>query len=192
MLNPHIDYIHMLVDPDRHGNWSTTLQDSLGDDMDDNLLRRKLRVHVGPPGRLKVADVLAYTNEKPALWGQMMLLANSDIYFDASLAWLKNTTTDLGPTRAYFLSRYEQADLEDAPGGLGTQCGDKFVGSHDSFLYVPPVPRRLVDRVGFYMGRRWRVGPCGAAPMTRHVRFRELGCRKPRLVRGRTMWYHGT
>lgn len=89
--------------------------------------------------RITAATALAFANRH--LVGKTVILSNADIYFDGSLRHLRADRW-LSISHMYFLSRYEA----DERIGLGTQCGPKYIGSHDAFIFVPPVPRPLVAR----------------------------------------------
>ncbi|KAL3896859.1 MAG: hypothetical protein SGCHY_003804 [Lobulomycetales sp.] len=112
------------------------------------LFQAKIRVKTTThPSRLKVADALAYANAVAR--NQIAILHNLDIFFDDTLHLLHSPDSDLGRFTAYFLSRWEESD--DTP-GIGTQCGEKFIGSHDAFVFIPPVPKILAPRTQFEMG----------------------------------------
>jgi len=73
--------------------------------------------------------------------GRTVIITNLDIYFDPSLAELRRDRF-LSHTTSYFLSRYEP---NGAALSLGTQCKmGNYLGSHDSFIIVPPIPSHLV------------------------------------------------
>ncbi|KAJ3290904.1 hypothetical protein HDU79_002859 [Rhizoclosmatium sp. JEL0117] len=83
---------------------------------------------------------------------KIAILANQDVYFDESLSLLWSSPySDLGRFTAYFLSRYEEPDAEDES-LIGTQCGPKFIGSHDAFMFQPPLPEPLIRNTAFELG----------------------------------------
>jgi hypothetical protein len=81
------------------------------------------------------------------------VLLNVDIFFDASLALVKGDC-DLGPYTAYFLSRWEETGLADANDiQQRTQCVDEgFIGSHDAFVFIPPLPLKVIKNTEIEMG----------------------------------------
>jgi hypothetical protein len=79
-----------------------------------------------------------------------VIVSNLDISFDNSLSKLSSSAIDLNMYVAYFLSRYEKPENEHI--SIGTQCGKKFIGSHDSMIIIPPLPRRLIERCDFQLG----------------------------------------
>ncbi|KAJ3101897.1 hypothetical protein HDU96_009844 [Phlyctochytrium bullatum] len=115
-------------------------------------LRRKLRLYTTlHPGRLLASDAFAYASKH--LKSRIAILANQDIYFDATLRLLRESPdSDLGPWTSYFLSRYEESPRAEKRSSIGTQCGPKFVGSHDAFVFVPPLPAPLIERCRFELG----------------------------------------
>lgn len=104
---------------------------------------------VGPSdgsNRLTAGAAFAFANRY--LPGKTVILSNADIYFDGTLRHLR-TDRWLSLSNMYFLSRYEP----DEDVGLGTQCGANYIGSHDAFVFVPPVPKPLVARtMGLALG----------------------------------------
>ncbi|KAI9363472.1 hypothetical protein DFJ73DRAFT_811322 [Zopfochytrium polystomum] len=136
---------------------------------------RKVRVDQAKfQGRLRIGDALALASTfpgrptKPMLKRRMhgrgskanyrrgvekpstvVVLANLDIYFDSTLSLLGTSMdSDLSPFTSFFLSRWESPTLP-APvtdSRLPDQCGPAFIGSHDAFIFVPPLPDALVDR----------------------------------------------
>ncbi|KAJ3131037.1 hypothetical protein HK100_006937 [Physocladia obscura] len=113
-----------------------------------------------PPGsRLHASDAFAYASdnieqERGNAWlTRVAILANQDIYFDESLALLETSpdASDLSHYTAYFLSRHEIPENEETS-RIGTQCGPKFIGSHDAFVFVPPLPFPLIEKCKFELG----------------------------------------
>ncbi|KAJ3250397.1 hypothetical protein HDU77_006708 [Chytriomyces hyalinus] len=110
-------------------------------------------------GNLLASDAFRYASQRlkhdvvPGSPTKVAILANQDIYFDTSLQLLSTSPhSDLSQYTSYFLSRYEEADAE-ADSLIGTQCStDKFVGSHDAFVFVPPLPGPLIERCAFELG----------------------------------------
>ena len=108
----------------------------------------KVQVHfVDFIGRLAAQDALAYASRH--LVGRTCVLSNLDIIFDDTLMLVRNSSIDLGPSVAYFLSRYE---LPGSRSQLPSQCGPAFVGSHDALFFQPPLPRPLLERTAFRLG----------------------------------------
>lgn len=83
----------------------------------------------------------AYEFASKYLPGKTVILANLDIYYDSTLKLLRQDRW-LSVNNMYFLSRYEL----DESVSIGTQCGPQYIGSHDSFVFVPPVPWILIER----------------------------------------------
>ncbi|KAI8848927.1 hypothetical protein BC829DRAFT_392945 [Chytridium lagenaria] len=80
-------------------------------------------------GRLLASDAFAYASHlKP----HIAILANQDIYFDASLSLIHTQHADLSPYVTAFI--------------IGTQCGPKFVGSHDAIVFIAPLPEPLIAK----------------------------------------------
>lgn len=103
------------------------------------------------PVRIRFSDLLAFAQSH--LQGMTVLISNADIFFDDSLHELKTNQRvfrDLVLNRAhYFLSRYERNEEEH----VGTQCSDKYEGSHDTFIYTPGRDyQELVSKVEFELG----------------------------------------
>lgn len=149
LLNPHISQIHFLASEARAANFhylAPHCNVTLGQ------FNRKARFY---PATAKFRTALRggrawddrLTAEEAFAWasrtlvGRTAILANFDIYFDHTLGLLRSDRW-LSPTRMYFLSRYE----EDQRVALGTQCGPQYIGSHDAFVFVPPLPRPLITR----------------------------------------------
>ena len=81
------------------------------------------------------------------LSGKFVVLANADIEFDASLAALHRISDDMQHTMVS-LSRDDQCDPDD------------YVGSHDVWIFVPPV-RNIAEvllHTEFYCGGKWGWG----------------------------------
>ncbi|KAJ3412004.1 hypothetical protein HDV05_001385 [Chytridiales sp. JEL 0842] len=105
-----------------------------------------------PNSRLLASDAFLYASQN--LPNTITILANQDIYFDSTLQLLltHRSEIDLSPSTAYFLSRYEESETAESLSRIGTQCGPKFVGSHDAVVFVPPLPKKLVERTRFELG----------------------------------------
>jgi len=101
----------------------------------------------GYRGRLTLKAAFQYASRHLA--GRTCLVANLDIHYDESLALLRDERIDLDWRHTYFLSRYEHDEADYA---IGTQCGPKYIGSHDTVVFVPPLPATLVDRCDFALG----------------------------------------
>ncbi|KAJ3203757.1 hypothetical protein HDU83_008125 [Entophlyctis luteolus] len=120
--------------------------------------RKLIVAKTGHTGRLRASDAFRYASynikqntRNPKLL-KVAILANQDIFFDESLRLIETSPySDLSHYTAYFLSRYEEPDAEESS-LIGTQCGPKFIGSHDAFVVVPPLPNPLVDKLDFELG----------------------------------------
>jgi hypothetical protein len=99
-------------------------------------------------GRLLFSEAFSYANQN--LKGHIVILANLDIYFDDSLCLLRSADADIGMFTAYFLSRYEKPETENT--SIGTQCGPRFIGSHDSIVFIPPLPLPMIEKCNFEIG----------------------------------------
>jgi hypothetical protein len=99
-----------------------------------------------------VSEALKYAQRK--LRDKIVILANLDIYFDESLEFLRNSQTaelDLKyKFTAYFLSRFEHPWLDSKK--EKDACVYPFMGSADSFIWIPPLPQGLLERVPFELG----------------------------------------
>ena len=106
--------------------------------------------------RLRVSEALKYAQRH--LRDKIVILANLDIYFDESLELLRRSRTaelDLkSKFTAYFLSRFERPLEFKDKGETGPKdaCVYPFMGSADSFIWIPPLPSGLLDRVPFELG----------------------------------------
>jgi hypothetical protein len=77
------------------------------------------------------------------LTDQLVVLTNLDIYFDPSIRFLHEITLE----SAYFLSRHEFNSTS------GTGCDPaRYIVSHDAFAFLPPLPKKLAERLGFCLG----------------------------------------
>ncbi|KAJ3333332.1 hypothetical protein HDU76_009304 [Blyttiomyces sp. JEL0837] len=84
---------------------------------------------------------------------KIAILANQDIYFDKTLGLLLSSPdVDLSPLTTYFLSRWEESTEAEEASLIGTQCGPKFVGSHDAFVFIPPLPTPLIAKCQYELG----------------------------------------
>jgi hypothetical protein len=99
--------------------------------------------------RLVLSEVFFYASTY--LRGAVVMFANLDIHFDDTLVLIRSPKSDLSLVRSYFLSRYELPEYEEQS-TIGTQCGPKFIGSHDTIIFVPPLPRPLIERCQFQLG----------------------------------------
>ena len=75
----------------------------------------------------------------------------SNFYFSPFVRKYWNRLPALSWYLAYFLSRYELSENE-ATSDIGSQCGEKFVGSHDVIVFVPPLPKPLISRCQYALG----------------------------------------
>lgn len=106
---------------------------------------KKIRLVKQRQERFHFSEGLEYANQN--LKKQIVLFANSDIEFDDSLENLL-FLHDLNSSTFYSLSRYEK----DESASIGTQCGEKYLGSHDTFVIIPPVPTVLIRKCNFALG----------------------------------------
>lgn len=91
-------------------------------------------------GRLTIGQVFKFINEN--LIGHRIILHNLDIHFDDTLKFLK-TDRHLSHYHYYFLSRYEGM-IDENDENKSIECNQKtYIGSHDSFVFVAPVPKPL-------------------------------------------------
>lgn len=89
---------------------------------------------------LSFEEAFAFANKH--LHNQLVIVANLDISFDDTLQELAELTY-FPPDLTLFLSRYERPPNE--PLGIGSQCGPKYIGSHDVFVFKAPLPPQLVE-----------------------------------------------
>jgi hypothetical protein len=105
-------------------------------------------------GRLKLGQAFEYAEKY--LQNYIVLISNSDIYFDDSLALLKtddHARYDLISKNAlYYLSRYET----DETVVVGTQCSSRYQGSHDTMVFYCDknslILSKLADKVMVDLG----------------------------------------
>ena len=105
-------------------------------------------VQLPTKSRLLVSQALQYAQK--FLRGQIVILANLDIYFDDSLKLLFES--DLDRYTSYFLSRTDHFNHSL------TECKYPFMGSMDSFIWIPPLPQPLLSRTDFALGS-WVTHP---------------------------------
>ena len=104
---------------------------------------KKVRtVQLTSTSRLKVSQALEYAQKY--LRGQIVILANLDIYFDETISALYESDLDWYTT--YFLSRTDHFNHSN------TECKYPFMGSMDSFIWIPPLPLPLLSRTDFALG----------------------------------------
>jgi hypothetical protein len=92
--------------------------------------------------RLLVSQALQYAQTN--LGGEIVILANLDIYFDDSISLLYDS--DLNRYTSYFLSRTDHFNHSN------TECKYPFMGSMDSFIWIPPLPKKILGRTDFALG----------------------------------------
>ena len=151
--NQCIDQVHLLqsVSDNQGYQWSDTDIERIRKALPRDFSKFSDRVQSETTdyyGRLLISEAFRYASDK--IKGHVVILANLDIYFDESLCLLKSPHIDLDIYSAYFLSRYERPESENVT--IGTQCGPKFMGSHDSIAFVPPLPRGLISKCDFELG----------------------------------------
>lgn len=129
--------------------------------------------------RLTIGYALEFANKY--LPGRIVIVANLDISFDNTLSMLR-TDRWISLMNAYFLSRYEEHETN----GLGTQCGPKYIGSHDSFVLMPPLPRKLIDTT-----LKLALGLPGVENRFMHE-MRRLGMRVANPCLTIKSWHHHT
>jgi hypothetical protein len=157
--NPYVDQIHFLQserdnEEEKPVWWSHELLRPLLEQQSNmfptEAFYDKVKiVNTGNEGRLLASDAFRYASQN--VRQDIAILVNLDIYFDESLGLLHGVDADLGLFTAYFLSRYEVPQNE-ATSLIGTQCGDKFQGSHDAVVFISPLPEALVERCQFALG----------------------------------------
>ncbi|KAJ3096790.1 hypothetical protein HDU97_005577 [Phlyctochytrium planicorne] len=159
--NTHIHQIHLIQPISRDLNVSS--QNSIQSyfarliEIDPffpaTLFYQKLRLsQTSHQGRLLASEAFKLAS-KTIPRGQIAILANQDIYFDASLNLiLSSPDSDLSSYVSYFLSRYEESPRAEKRSSIGTQCGPKFVGSHDAIIFVTPLPAKLIENSRFELG----------------------------------------
>ena len=120
-------------------------------------------------GRLLVSQAFQYANDN--LVNKIAILVNLDIRLDESIgmaigvgeiAHVDNWDDDMSlhSMSAWFLSRYEEDEVEEDHGdgnwsvakNIGTQCGIKYIGSHDTIVFTPPLPAPLIMETPFELG----------------------------------------
>lgn len=144
MNNPHISLIHFLESLPLRRPFHTL---SPYCNVTMTQFSKKTRFHQrsiskqlsGWSDRLSAESAFLFASKY--LPGRTTILSNFDIYFDHSLKLLKRDRW-LSLSNMYFLSRYESDDSIN----IGTQCGPRYIGSHDSFIFVPPLARLLVAK----------------------------------------------
>ncbi|KAJ3220384.1 hypothetical protein HDU67_000051 [Dinochytrium kinnereticum] len=157
--NTHINFIHLLQPtpdpskavPDPISHLHDRLK-SIDPYFPSQAFNQKLRItHTTHNGRLLASE--AFTHASTHLRSQIAILSNQDIYFDDSLSLLhSHPDSDLSSYVSYFLSRYEESPRAEKRSTIGTQCGPRFVGSHDAIVFVPPLPVPLIKRCEFELG----------------------------------------
>jgi hypothetical protein len=158
LLNEHITQIHFIQEPHSLQSRDEMAQEIFGsDDTQEyviNLFRKKVLIAKSRERsvrRLYMSDAFKYASKY--LQGRIVMVSNLDIYYDDTLQLLKNgagDSIDLSHYVSYFLSRYEPFGLD------GNQCDRlRFIGSHDTFIVIPPLPAVLLDKLesdGLYQG----------------------------------------
>lgn len=155
LANKYITHVHMLqgnIDtPDTFLLFQQVKGYLVSTIVSQELLFEKLQIHLLPfQGRLSAKHAFQFASKH--LPGKTCMLANLDIYFDDTLALLMQPTIDLDSQHAYFLSRYEDID-ENHPKGAPDQCNMQFFeGSHDTIVFVAPLPSSVVERCDIQIG----------------------------------------
>ena len=128
--NKHIKQIHLLQEADF-------------DTFSFPFKSKKIRMTKLPTrSRLLASQALRYAQAN--LRGEIVILANLDIYFDNSISLLYES--DLNRYTSYFLSRTNHFNHSE------TECKYPFMGSMDSYIWIPPLPNKLLDRTDFALG----------------------------------------
>jgi hypothetical protein len=154
LLNRHIHKIHFIQPASQTTRWSietfNNLSGIIADFPSKELNEKSIFVVTRDQKRLNIKEALRYVSTY--LRGEIVLLSNLDIYFDETLSLLKTSAaSDLYKYTAYFLSRYEEDGHEGD--SIGTQCSNEnFIGSHDVFVFSPPIPAALLDNLDLYQG----------------------------------------
>lgn len=79
--------------------------------------------------------------------GDIVIIANADIYFDHTVRSLKHIQTF-----PWFLSRYEHYPLK-GPLYIGNQCSaENYIGSHDTFVFRMSVPNEWYALLDWSLG----------------------------------------
>lgn len=113
----------------------------------------KIGMHVVRNGEAGRYETLLRRGNEVAGKGDVVVIANADIYFDASLSCAKLVRKDV----ILALSRHAGPDcaLASGSGDTGWEPGDFCAGydkrraaSHDVFVYVAPMKRAVVEGVG--------------------------------------------
>ncbi|KXS16101.1 hypothetical protein M427DRAFT_300799 [Gonapodya prolifera JEL478] len=158
VLNPHIDHIHLIQPPspslmdDPPFRYFTDIMPSFPFEA---FLTKLVLVRASSADRLLASD--AFRHASARLRGDIVALANLDVYFDDSLRLVKSLDADLSFHIAYFLSR------RGAPGPDGSlpdpddnECrwtpGVAFRGSHDAIVFVPPLPPSVIATTNIELG----------------------------------------
>ena len=109
----------------------------------------KIEVHdLTPGGRSTYSDLLSYANEH--LVGENCVICNNDIYFDDTLDLLKDTE-DFN-LEGHFLS-LTRWDLMLDNSLRFKQASRIRKNSHDAWIFKSPLPIKMIEKGGFYMGR---------------------------------------
>lgn len=154
MENPHIDQIHLLQSIHDNNGQEWTIDDfkefeNVYKKFNLSLFEEKIvLVNMKHEGRMYAGDAFRYASVY--LRGSIAILANSDIYFDDSLGLIHSEDADLNQYLVYILSRYEKPENEHV--SIGTQCGSKYIGSGDSFIFLPPLPSEFLKKCDFEIG----------------------------------------
>ena len=156
LLNPSISKIHLLQSSNMaaHPVAEEELVDFCMPEWKvPNAAYGKVIIHTSNDisDRLKFSEAVKYSLQN--LYNELVVIANSDIYFDESLNTLVNNSYVFYDLRLlkknYWLSRYEKNESSN----LGTQCGPKFRGTHDAFVFCPLADHEfLVAKTNFVMG----------------------------------------
>ena len=156
-LNNNIDEIHLIQNTKNLLKGETIAASCQKWFINPEIIERKLKIYRGDDiakGRLKLGQAFRYAATYAG--DSIILISNSDIYYDDSLALLKtnpNVRKDLLQDNVlYYLSRYET----DQTVSVGTQCSTRYQGSHDTIVFYSslqsPILNRLPDHVMIDLG----------------------------------------
>ena len=148
LQNPFLTKIHLLQEPQfsfaRIQSSLKTQYPDISDKLFDKLF---VHSHSGQK-RLLASEAFEYASKH--LKANIVILSNADIVFDETIGLLLGEKSDLNYITSFFLSRYELPDHLNS--SLGTQCSSKFQGSHDSFIFIPPLPQSVIANSNFALG----------------------------------------
>jgi len=114
---------------------------------EENYDKIELR-HTEPGGRSTYSDIFSYANEH--LVGENCVLCNNDISFDETLDLLRETKGFDLDGHFVCLTRWNEK-LDQSISFF--QPARIRQNSQDAWIFKPPLPIKMVEKSGFYMGR---------------------------------------